>query len=377
MLNFEPIYAASRRSVYSYSRSLSSIDSDWSTTTMKVSNTISAVHCKTQGDRYKSNSNDQQRQQHQKNRKRRFLQFTKVLMKLLERKDPIVYNNAHRVIQQCEQKKRRGETKSITQDLRAPLKQVVGYHYWHQARNEVSIMSQRRHHGKNGFIEQKCCSDTSTTNCSHGRSSTFDCQHSKIHLNPISGSTLTADPTKGDPTDVGIVSNTSFRCPYDVESSSSTRPAASSYNSSFKLTPQDEEIRLRKKRQWMIISVLMKYLQHNDDYLYQQARLVVSECLMRHRNHEDGYRSLSGCIQNALKREVGSFHWHRAESYIHKRLILQEGEVQGQGGERRPRGHKGDAGQSLRWIEERYTGILHHKLSRKRKGSMGADVGWK
>jgi hypothetical protein len=269
-LDLAPIYAASRsRGIHSYSRSLSSINTDWSSVTARMSNTTTTKNRR---------HNNQHEHEHHQQKKRRFLQFAKVLMKLLERKDPMVYQNAQTVIQHCEEQKRRGETKSVTENLKAPLKQVVGYDYWHEARNELSQHRQQRQ-------RQYLSND-----CSDG---------------------FVVDRRRWGSNNAVVRDNTS----------STTRVPRGRG-----VLLREEEVRLRKKRKWMIISVFMRYLEHNDIDLYLQAKAIVKDCLHRHRNQEEGYHSLSGSIQSALKQQIGSHHWRRAESYIHKCLVRKEHE---------------------------------------------------
>ncbi|KAL3911992.1 MAG: hypothetical protein SGILL_007063, partial [Bacillariaceae sp.] len=82
-----------------------------------------------------------------------------------------------------------------------------------------------------------------------------------------------------------------------------------------------QEERIRKKRLWMIICVFMKYLMRNDTELYLRARDLVSDCLHRHRNGDESHRSLSSSIQACLKKEIGTNHWRRAESFVAKILL--------------------------------------------------------
>lgn len=265
-LDLRPIYASGKSRTAQHhkmdSRSISSITTDLSTTTTKASNTT-------------------QRNEQRHHQKRRFLQFTRVLMRFLERKAPAVYQSAQAVLEDCEQQERRGETSSnVMENLKGPLKGVVPRSLWQQARD----VSRRR--------------TVSNIPPHEDSSSSSSLDDGYVGLNVENG--LLSD-----------ISLPSFSC----------RPQSLGGHI------QKEEVRRRKKRKWMIISVLMRYLQSIDVDLYQKAKASIADCLYRHRNQEEGYHSLSGSIQSSLKREVGTRHWRRAEGYVAKLLVRQEGQT--------------------------------------------------
>jgi hypothetical protein len=236
---------------------MSSFTTDWSTITDPMSNT-------TKG------------QEEKKQHKRRFMLFTNVLMKFLERKDPSVFDEARAVIRDCEQKKKRGEVgfESVTQSLRTPLKQVVGGSYWKQARSYLR---------KDQSIQQ---------------------------FEPLSA---TEEPPSFSQTDLTFLEQSLFVEP--------TSPLSTKSCSSLQ-----EETKLRKARFWMLIRVLMKYLEHKDPDMYLKAKAMIKDCVQRNRNREEGYHSLSGVIQTSVKQVVGVSYWRRAESYLSKIIIKRADE---------------------------------------------------
>jgi hypothetical protein len=226
---------------------MSSFTTEWSTATLPTSNTTTKREAK-------------------KQQKRRFIVFTKILMRLLEKKDPSLHHNAQVVIHDCEQKKKRGEADSIVECLRAPLKDVVGPQYWHEARA----------YSKDVLDTKK----EPPLNATHDDLLAFD----MANLTFLSG-------------------------------------FSSSISASSNHSPTAEEEKIRKKRKWMIICVFMKYLMRKDTLLYLRAKDLVSECVRLHRSGDESYRSLSGSIQSCLKREIGTNYWRRAESLVAQFLL--------------------------------------------------------
>lgn len=277
-LNLRTVFAESaqhnkimhNRSTYystgSSARSVSSYTTQWSTITDPISNTT-------------------QRLETNKKRKIRFLQFTKILMKLLERFDPALHRNARSMIKDCEERKKRGEVQSMTDTLKRPLKEVVGPKYWKLARErekEANI-----HHLFHLDVEPLDVTATSEVPQlgEHDLSVLLDTlQDDAVSLGPTQYSDA---PTMSAPYGGVVV----------------------------------DDLKTRKKRLWMIICILMKYLDRTDKDLYSRAKTVVSDCVRRHRLKEEGYRSLSGSIQSSLKREIGSDYWRRAEHYVGRRIL--------------------------------------------------------
>jgi hypothetical protein len=246
-MDLRKIYASAQVQRGSKARSMSSFTTEVSTATIPTSNTTTKL-------------------QDKKQQKRRFLIFTKILMKILEKKDPCVHYNAQVVIRDCEQKKKRGEADSVVESLRAPLKDVVGPKYWHEARAYSK--------------EVLCTKKEPPRSATHDELLTFD----MANLTFLSG----------------------FSSPITPFSTSS---------------PTAKEEKIRKKRLWMIICVFMKYLMRKDTLLYLKAKDLVSQCVRLHRSGDEAYRSLSSSIQSCLKREIGTIHWKRAESLVGQFLL--------------------------------------------------------
>merc|ERR1740115_74581 len=98
----------------------------------------------------------------------------------------------------------------------------------------------------------------------------------------------------------------------------------------------NEEMNIRNKRLWMIISIFMQCLERKDAKLYMKARSLINECVERHRSckyNSEKYSflsttsttttstststgttrtsSLSGSIQFCLKKNIGVDYWRR------------------------------------------------------------------
>jgi hypothetical protein len=200
-------------------------------------------------------------------------------MRLLERKDPAVFRDAQVVIHDCEVKKKKGETDSLVESLRSPLKEAVGPEYWNEAR----------------LYSKKAIKENVTT--SHSETMQF----------------IEADNEDDDMS----FANSDMTFVHD---------GLGGYTSPGSASPASKEERIRKRRLWMIICVFMKYLMRSDKELYVKAKDLVSDCVHRHRNGEQAYRSLSGSIQTCLKRAIGTKYWKRAESFVAKALLSKSDE---------------------------------------------------
>lgn len=246
-------------------RSLSSFTTEWSTSTDPTSNTT-RVH-------------EEKRQN-----KRRFMLFTNALMKFLERKDPAVFEDAKNVIRECEQKKKRGDVgfESITESLRSPLKQVVGGSYWNQAR---CYLRNNDHKEEEELLE------------------------------PLSA---TEEPPSFTQSDLIFLEKTLLVADRPAYSPLATKSCLS----------VEEENKLRRKRFWVLIRVLMKYLEHKDIELYLKAKTAIKDCVRRNHKREEGYRNLTKCIQTSVKAVVGVGPWRRAEAYLSKIIIKKADEEQ-------------------------------------------------
>ncbi|OEU16382.1 hypothetical protein FRACYDRAFT_261221 [Fragilariopsis cylindrus CCMP1102] len=285
-------------------RSITSYTTECTTDTTRISNTTRARGTTTTAAEKDRNKN-----------KRFFLLFVKILMKLIEEKDDtnIVYQNAQAVIRDCEQRKKRGEIKSFTESLYAPLKETVGIHYWNEAR-------QLLHH------------NTMLSITTRSPLSTLLCQ---------STSSMTVRKCNKAPT-----GNSSRE--YKVTATMKNNNNNSNSNYNYNNNGNNEEMNIRNKRLWMIISIFMQYLERKDAKLYMKARSLINECVERHRSCKyncEKYSissttsttttstststgttrtsSLSGSIQFCLKKNIGVDYWRRAESYVAKALLMK------------------------------------------------------
>jgi len=267
----------------SYSSSSSCInDGSMSTATTRISNTT-------------------KRRSETKKKKRTFLLFVKILMKIIEEKDKEIFQNAKTVISYCEQQKKRGEIESFIESLRAPLKDVVGPHYWREARERLSNKLQLHRNNKTAMSSAAHSEEGSTTESALHSTTT---RLSSIHCR-VDGSSLPTNMLK---------SKTSTK-------QTVTATATNNNNNN------NKEMRTRKKRLWMIISILMQYLQRNHAQLHLKAHALVDECVQRHRDRQkycERYSSLSGSIQSCLKNEIGVEYWRQAEKWVAKFLLAHD-----------------------------------------------------
>ena len=67
--------------------------------------------------------------------KEKFLNFTRVLIKYLEQKDPQLHQEAKNIIKECVERNKCGEPgyESVTAAMRLQLKILVGEQYWKRA----------------------------------------------------------------------------------------------------------------------------------------------------------------------------------------------------------------------------------------------------
>ncbi|CAJ1946413.1 unnamed protein product [Cylindrotheca closterium] len=82
-----------------------------------------------------------------------------------------------------------------------------------------------------------------------------------------------------------------------------------------------EETKLRKHRFWMIVRVLMRYLEKKDTELHKKARTSLEECEKRHVMKEQRFANLVDSVQRELTQVVGMSYWKRAESHVAKHVI--------------------------------------------------------
>jgi hypothetical protein len=257
--DFRELYAHSRgiRGASS-TRSMSSFTTEWSNATEPVSNTTES-------------------RVEKKKQKQRFLVFTKTLMKFLERRDPSVYNKAQNVIRDCDDKKKLQHPgyESLTESVRTPLKEVVGPSYWKQARR---------------YLKKAVA------------------QLPAEEIEPLSPS---EDLPTFSPSELACLEQSFLNPEEEVEARAISFPTFHS-----PVDPIQVERRLRKQRFWMLVRVLMRYLEHKDYDMYIEAKETIQDCIKRDRRREHGYRSLTKVIRVSLERVVGDHYWRRAKTYL-------------------------------------------------------------
>merc|ERR1719471_1049442 len=83
-------------------------------------------------------SNTTKRQSEKEREKKKFYQFVKILLRILEEKDEDQLQKARAIISACERRKRLGKIESITESVRCPLKNAVGLQFWEEAREQLT-----------------------------------------------------------------------------------------------------------------------------------------------------------------------------------------------------------------------------------------------
>jgi hypothetical protein len=234
---------------------------DWSTSTAPASNTTSS-------------------QEEKKRHKSRFMKFANVLMKFLERKDPTVFAEAKAVIRDCEEQKRQGQVDSFSESVKAPLKDLVGPSYWKQARR----YSKQVH------------------------------RQPAEEFEPLA---MTEDPPTFSQDELACLE----KC-FNIQQKQ--------HSWMFPLTTKScktiaEELKLRRDRFWMLIRVLMKYLEKTEPAMFLHARKIIEDCIRRNKQRKD-YHYLTRNIQADMKELVGVGRWRRAEAYLAKILIKRADE---------------------------------------------------
>jgi len=88
----------------------------------------------------------------------------------------------------------------------------------------------------------------------------------------------------------------------------------------------DEESKLRRQRFWMVVRVLMRYIEKKDSALHQKARVALEDCQRRNLMNEDRFTNLIECVQRELKHTVGTRYWRKAEQHVAKYLMNKANE---------------------------------------------------
>mmetsp|Transcript_26198 Transcript_26198/g.63855 ORF Transcript_26198/g.63855 Transcript_26198/m.63855 type:complete len:449 (-) Transcript_26198:116-1462(-) len=289
--DFHRMYTASeRKHGWGSTRSVSSFNTDdgaGSTSTEPMSNTVRA------------------REKKQKE-KRRFLSFTKVLMKFLEKKNPTVCKNAKKVILKYKSKKKQqrqhyyGEddvSESMCESIKVPLKQTVGSAYWKQAK---------------GYLDQMEAKEDQANDKSRNEDG------GGTDFEPLS---LDSNTGYFSETQVEALSHFADNGVGDGITDNSKRSCRSNENQLVV-----EEQKLRKQRFWMVVRVLMQYIEKKDTELAKKARATLEDCAKRNVMKEDRFTNLIESVQRELKQTVGARYWRRAEHYVAKHLLKKANE---------------------------------------------------
>jgi hypothetical protein len=274
-VDLRQLYAFSKGGDSGSSQSVSSHATSRSTSTCHASNTTRA-------------------KQEKKQQKREFRKFAKWLMKFLEKKDPRIFGKAQAVIRDCEQRKKLGEAgfESVTDSLKVPLRKVVGNTYWREARFRL--------HSSLFDVERSL--DPISSSSSESDLENFDVPASQPH------SVASPDPTTRQPL---------HRPP---PSSSRFEPSPLVTQSVWNL---GEESKIRRERFYIILRVLMKYLQTKNRALYARTKEVIHECCARNDRAAEDYGALLESIKRKVKHVVGDTYWRKAESYLSKAILQQ------------------------------------------------------
>lgn len=272
--DFRELYCYSKNKKSGSTRSLSSFTTDRSSATCVASNTSKA----------------KERKKHQK---RKFRAFANWLMRFLEKKDPRVYGEAQAVIRDCEQRKKRGEAgyESVTESLKEPLREVVGTSYWREAQYHLDQFMLVNKHSIADY--------SSTMSFGHDHASTVALSRSD------SSSTATSHSQHAMP-------KPTPRARADLSPLST--------KSNWNLL---DEKRIRRERFYMLLRLLMKYLELSNRPLYLRAKNAIDDCIARNEKREEGYESLSESIKRTVKQVVGDTNWRKAESYLSKAILQQ------------------------------------------------------
>ena len=203
-------------------------------------------------------------------------------MKFLEKRDRRVFEEAQAVIRECEQRKERGEEgfESITDSLQVPLREVVGNTYWREARVQLDNFVQNN--------QPLHPSGSSSSESNYG----------------------TVKSTRSNSMSEQRVRERRLKAP----------PPASP------LTTQSvwnlgKEKKIRRERFYMILRVLMKYLESKDRALYVTTKTAIHDCVAR----GEDYGKLLESIKAEVKHIVGYRYWRKAESYLSQAILRQAG----------------------------------------------------
>lgn len=232
-------------------------------------------------------SNTSLSKEHKKRTKRNFRTFAKLLMRFLEKRDTQIFRAAQEVIRGCEERKLRGEVgyESVTENVQLHLRKVVGDTYWREARrlHEDSLLQRSQSDSSSGSSDNEYAILASFADSQSGHNHVR--HHTPIH-EQHSWELWNASP-------LTITSN---------------------WN-----TGREKEI--RRERFYIILRVLMKYLETKDKAKYIRAKAVIDRCVAQCNAQEVGCTQLCETIKRSVKSVVGERDWRKAEAYLSKAII--------------------------------------------------------
>lgn len=79
------------------------------------------------------------------------------------------------------------------------------------------------------------------------------------------------------------------------------------------------DLRCRRRSFLVFVRILVKCIERADDkVLAFKVRKLVEECIQRHRDGEEEYKSLVNIVEKRLRVVVGIDYWTQARTYLHQ-----------------------------------------------------------
>jgi hypothetical protein len=216
-------------------------------------------------------SNTMSAQWKKKQQQEKFILFLQSLMHILQKRDPTLYRKAQQVLQEQHHEEN-------SESISPSLKTVVGPKYW-KAAHKIATDAAPNHKDFDNNSESSMDLDD---------------------LEPL--------PPRCD------VKFTRSDVQFLKESNLVKPKKPKVHFSSVQLLK--EETKTRQERFWMLIRVLMKYLQAKRPELYDQAKHIVSDCWRHEKKRREGFRALQRNITAQMKELVGSHTWRKSENYL-------------------------------------------------------------
>ena len=203
--------------------------------------------------------------------KEQFLMFIKVLMKYLEKKDPMMHSRAKQVIRECAERNKKKERgfESVTASMKTPLRKTVGESYWNRAEEYLKLFQAK-------MLERKMAN---------------------VRLGGGSSATKAS----------------SSQVPRYGQPQSSQQQAHQVQHQTVQIEREQKKI---KEQFLMFIKVMMKYLEKKDPMMHSRAKQVIQECAKRNKKKEHGFESVTASMKTPLRKTVGELYWKQAEGYL-------------------------------------------------------------